>query len=239
MIIKKIQKKINSDSGASITIIMLFMTIVIIMIAGFIVDFTRNQSIKNEYTNMAQRATQAGLIYQNSTGGLGSSSGSAAIDEYLQERQDNDSTFFMGKSASKLGTQNGVSHSKYSTTESYPRIRILYSKTRLSTTLSNSQWTDLLNNGTSADKASSFQVISTLYTPAQTVSTWASANANTLDQLNQDNYKVIYIVAEDVSTNMFMGTGNFNTSGADKAFGDPYQHYTIKVNSVAVNANNQ
>ena len=236
MIINKIRKKINSDSGASITIIMIFMIVLIIMIAGFIVDFTRNQSIKNEYYNIAQRSTQSALVKQNSTGGLGPQSAYTAVNEYIQERNDNNATFFMGKSSSNLTTKNGVIHS-YDTknNQAYPRIRILYSKDRSSVNLNNNEWLSLLNSGSTSTNTALFPITTTLYTPDENINTWYSNNNSMLGQLNQKNYKVIYIVSEDISSNMFFGTANFSGN----TLGDSYQHYTIKVNSVAVNSNNQ
>lgn len=82
----KLKLQLKSDKGNAVLIMSLAIFGLILLIAMFMVDANKNVYMQNNYTQMAQRATQSGLTKQNSVGGLTSSAITSVVDEYLNER---------------------------------------------------------------------------------------------------------------------------------------------------------
>lgn len=85
--VTKIKKRLKSNRGNAILIMGLAIFGLILLMSIFFVDLSKNIYVRNNYTQMAQRATQTALKQQNSIGGLTPKAAEAVIKEYLEERE--------------------------------------------------------------------------------------------------------------------------------------------------------
>lgn len=76
------RRKINSDSGAGMTVFGIAILMLILLLGIFIVDVGKNIYIKNQYVLAAQRATQTAVKDQDIIGGLRLASANTVINEY-------------------------------------------------------------------------------------------------------------------------------------------------------------
>lgn len=87
MKILKHLKRLKKDNGAAVTILGVACIAVILLVAVFIVDFTKARYVSNLYKGYAQTATQTAIREQDGIGGLKPSSVQVLIDEYMLQRK--------------------------------------------------------------------------------------------------------------------------------------------------------
>ena len=79
-------KRFKEDKGASVTLFGLAILVLILLLATFIVDFSKTMYIKNLYSMYAQKSTQTAIKQQDSIGGLLPSSAEVVVSEYMALR---------------------------------------------------------------------------------------------------------------------------------------------------------
>lgn len=113
------KKRIQSDNGAYVTIIGIAVIVLILLMAIFIVDASKNLYIKNQYYQAAQRATQTAIKDQDMIGGLKKSAMNHLIDEYkIQTGRAKDDT--------GASLETGAFRGSCSNGKDYPKIKIYY-----------------------------------------------------------------------------------------------------------------
>lgn len=132
--VNRFKERLKSNRGNAILIMGLAIFGLILLMAIFFVDVSKNIYISNNYTQMAQRATQTALKQQNSIGGLTPQAATAVINEYLEEREPKT------KCASTDGSGNTVACQTVETKAfrtlcakkypNYPEIEVAFSTAR-------------------------------------------------------------------------------------------------------------
>lgn len=83
----KLRKRLKDDKGNAILIWGLMGVVIILLIAGFVVDLSKNFYLSHEYNNMANTAVMAGIRKQDGRGSLDPGPATyTAVSEYLKER---------------------------------------------------------------------------------------------------------------------------------------------------------
>lgn len=212
-------KRLKDESGGATMVLGLALLALTLLIAGFVIDFSKNTQIKNDYANVGQRATQAALIYQNAVGGLqGSNSANGLINEYMLETRGHTyaGVTLPGNGYSNPSQTEDTSvyrKSQCAKSPLYPKISIYYDTGRHTADY-------VLQH-----KDSFPHVTSIGGRPVQ-----AGLGSN---QLNDDvfaasKYKTITAEITDISDNYFYGMANSNNN---------CQMYHVTVSSISSNSN--
>ena len=91
------------------------------------IDFVKNTEIKNNYTEIGQRATQSALIEQNGVGGLlGTQSANQLIDEYMLQTRGHTINGVTNKTQTRDSAGFRQSSCARDTNTQYPKITISY-----------------------------------------------------------------------------------------------------------------
>lgn len=215
----KLRKRFKDESGGATMVLGLALFALSLVIAGFIIDFTKNTQIKNDYINVGQRATQAALIYQNAVGGLqGTSSANGLINEYMLETRGATKygvTQAGNGSTNNMQTQDTAAFRKSTCARSseYPKISIFYDTGRHT-----------------PDYVIAHQ---DSFPHATSIGGAQIANGNGTNQLDDNafasaKYKTITANIQDISDNYFYGM----TSA-----GNNCQIYNVTVSSISSNSN--
>lgn len=85
--LNKLRNRLNEDKGNAILIWGLMGVVIILLVAGFVVDLSKNFYLSHEYNNMANTAVMAGIRKQDGRGSLDPGPATyTAVSEYLKER---------------------------------------------------------------------------------------------------------------------------------------------------------
>lgn len=107
--VRPYKARLNSDKGGAVTILSLGLILLIIVMGAFMIDYTKNISIKDTYHSYAQYAVQTAIQEQDFTGGLSPNAANVALNEYLRLREQPETNMFRNRCGG-----------------SYPRVEIAF-----------------------------------------------------------------------------------------------------------------
>lgn len=203
---KRLKERLKSDGGNAVLIMSLAIFGLILLIAVFLVDASKNVQLQNTYTQMAQRATQIGLKKQNYIGGLSPESVDAVINEYLEERDPTQMCDGKACQTNETKAFRAVCDEAY---PQYPEIKISYSTQR--------------NNSTSqGNKGFNPDLVFTYSNGVLDKNPYSSEYSNLFSSLG---LKVIKVEVTDVGDNYF-----------SSLFGKQCSIYKTETSAIAINA---
>lgn len=119
----KIRKRASSNGAANITIFGIFALVLIMLLAGFMVDLSKSVYVGNLYRDYARKAAQTAIKDQNLVGGLNGTAANKFIMEYMIQRHPEIDPVGATQEANAM-------RSKCEVTGNYPVIRIQFDTER-------------------------------------------------------------------------------------------------------------